>query len=323
MDDGSGRGFRSGPFRGRAAAPTPSPRPSGASARPTAVRCRPLPDSVLRCPSGHHELRGPSDRLQLPRRISPSLRTEIGMTDIAPESPAPAKVSLVEDFVDILFSPREVFARREKSGYALVMIIVTLLIGGLAIANSGTMQDLMEAEMARGMAEAMKQNPGMTQEQAALGRKISGYVMTFGAFIVTPVFMFLTGLCAWLTAKMLGGSLKYSAATMIASYSFIPRVVESLTISAQGLLIDTGALTGQFQLSLGVARFLDPEMSPGLLGLLGRIDVFTLWVTVLFAIGIGVVAKLPRDKVVVAGVMMWAFGALPSLWRLGKAAIFG
>jgi len=245
------------------------------------------------------------------------------MTDIAPETQTPPKVSLVEDFVDIFFSPREVFARREKAGYALVMIIVTLLIGGLFILNRGTMQDLMEAETARAMAEAMKNNPGMTEEQAALGRKIGGYAMTFGAFIGMPIAMFLTGLCGWLTAKMLGGSLKYSAATMIATYAFIPRVLESLTISAQGLLLDTGAMTGRYQLTLGVARFLDPEMSPGLLALVGRIDVFTLWVTVLLAIGLGVVAKLPKDKVVLAGVIMWAFGALPSLWTLGKAAISG
>lgn len=245
------------------------------------------------------------------------------MTDFAPEAPAPAKVSLFEDFVDIFFSPREVFQRREKAGYALVMIIVTLVIGGLFIVNRGTMQDLMEAETARAMAEAMKNNPGMTEEQAALGRKIGGYAMTFGAFIGMPIAMFLTGLCGWLTAKMLGGSLKYSAATMIACYSFIPRVIESLTISAQGLLLDTGALTGRYQLTLGVARFLDPEMSPGLLALVGRIDVFTLWVTALLAIGIGVVAKLPKEKLVVAGLIMWAFGALPALWTLGRAAISG
>lgn len=245
------------------------------------------------------------------------------MTDIAPETPASVKVSLVEDFVDIFFSPRAVFARREKAGYALVMIIVTLLIGGLLVANRGTMQDLMEAETARAMAEAMKNNPGMTQEQAEVGRKIGEFMMTFGAFIGVPIAMFLTGLGAWLTAKMLGASTSYAAATMVATYSFIPRILESLTISAQGLLLDTGALTGRFQLSLGVARFLDPEMSPGLLLLVGRIDVFTLWVTVLLAIGLGVVAKLPKDKVVAAGVMMWVFGALPALWTLGKAAISG
>ncbi len=245
------------------------------------------------------------------------------MTDIAPEAPAPAKASLLEDFVDIFFSPHAVFQRREKAGYALVMIIVTLVIGGLFIVNRGTMQDLMEAEIGRGIAEAMKQNPGMTQEQADMGRKVSGYMMTFGAFIGMPIAMFLTGLCAWLTAKMLGASTSYSAATMVATYSFIPRILESLTISAQGLLLDTGGLTGRFQLSLGVARFLDPEMSPGLLALVGRIDLFTLWVTVLLAIGLGVVAKLPKNKLVVAGVIMWAFGALPALWTLGKAAISG
>jgi hypothetical protein len=203
------------------------------------------------------------------------------------------------------------------------MIIVTLLVGGLFLANRGTMQDLMEAEMARGMAEAMKQNPGMTQEQAEVGRKIGDYMMTFGAFIGMPIAMFLTGLCAWLTAKMLGASTCYSAATMVATYSFIPRILESVTVSVQGLLLDTSGMTGRFQLSLGVARFLDPEMSPGLLGLLGRVDLFTIWVTALLAIGLGVVAKLPKDKVIVAGVIMWVFGALPSLWTLGKTAISG
>lgn len=245
------------------------------------------------------------------------------MTAMTPESPAPAKVSLVEDFVDIFFSPREVFARREKAGYALVMLIVTLVVGALFIANRGTWQGIIEAEMARGMAEAMKNNPGMTEEQAAAGRKIGEYIAMFGAFIGVPVFMFLTGLCAWLTAKMLGATLTYSAATMIATYAFIPRIIESLTVSVQGLLLDTSGVTGRYELTLGAGRFLDPEMSPGLLGLAGRMDVFTLWVTVLLAIGIGVVAKLPKDKVVAAGVMMWMFGALPSLWTLGKAAIFG
>lgn len=245
------------------------------------------------------------------------------MTDSAPAAPTPPKAALAEDFVDIFFSPREVFARRANSGYVLVMAILTLLLGALFLANRGTMQDLMEAEMARGMAEAMKQNPGMTQEQAEMGRKIGGYIMTFGAFIGLPIAMLFTGLCAWLTAKILGASLSYTAATMIATYSFMPRVLESLSVSVQGLLLDTSALTGRFQLSLGVARFLDPELSPGVLGLVGRVDVFTLWVTVLLAIGIGVVAKLPKEKMFAAGALMWGFGALPSLFTLAKAAISG
>ena len=124
------------------------------------------------------------------------------------------------------------------------------------------------------------------------------------------------GLGAWLTGKILGAKLSYTAAAMIATYAYIPRVIESLAVNVQGWLIDTDALTGRYQLSLGVGRFMSPDMSPGLLGLLGRVDVFTLWVTVLLAIGIGVVGKLPKEKAIVAGICMWVFGALPSLWTL-------
>ena len=236
--------------------------------------------------------------------------------DSAPAAPTPPKASLVEDFVDIFTSPREVFARRANSGFFLVMVIVTLLIGGLFLVNRGTMESIMDAEFARGMAEAVKKNPGMTQDQIDAAKKFGGYTMNIGAFIFVPIAMLLTGLCGWLTAKMLGARLSYQAATMVATYAFIPRVIEAIGVSVQGLLIDTSALHGRFQLSLGVGRFLDPEMSPGLLGLLGRIDVFTLWETVLIAIGIATIAKLAKEKAIAAGAIMWVFGALPSLWTL-------
>lgn len=245
------------------------------------------------------------------------------MTDSAPAAPTPEKAALAEDFVDIFFSPSAVFARRANSGFFLVLCILTLLLGGLFLANRGVMEGVMDAEFARQMAETAKQNPGMTEQQLAMGKKVAGYATSFGGFIGVPLAILFTGLGAWLTGKLLGARLGYTAATMIATYSIMPRIIEALGVTAQGFLLDTDALTGRFQLSLGVGRFLDPEMSPGLLGLLGRVDIFTLWVTVLLAIGIAVVAKLPREKAILAGVVMWTFGALPSLFTLAKAAISG
>lgn len=237
-------------------------------------------------------------------------------TDSAPAAPTPPKASLAEDFIDIFVSPREVFTRRADSGFFLVMVIVTVAIGGLFLVNRGTMEPMLDAEFTRGMAEAMKQNPGMTEAQVGAARKAAGFMTTFGAFIGMPIAIFMTGFCAWLTAKMLGGRLGYSAATMIATYAYMPKIIESVTVAVQGLLLDTSGLSGRFQLTLGVGRFLDPEMSPGLLGLVGRLDVFTIWVTVLLAIGIATVAKLPKDKAIIAGGVMWLFGALPSVWTL-------
>ncbi|MHB1312914.1 MAG: YIP1 family protein [Gemmatimonadaceae bacterium] len=243
------------------------------------------------------------------------------MSDIDPEvplpvTPTPEKASLAEDFVDIFFTPRAVFERRANSGFFLVMCVLTLLLGGLYLANRGVMSGIMDAEFARGMAAAAKANPSMTDAQVETAKKFAGYVASFGAFIGIPVLILLVGLGAWITGKILGARLSYSAATMVTAYACIPRIIEALAINAQGWLIDTDALTGRFQLSLGVGRFMDPEMSPGLLGLAGRVDLFTLWVTVLLAIGIGVVGKLPREKAIAAGAIMWVYGALPSLWTL-------
>ncbi len=238
------------------------------------------------------------------------------MTDIddAPAPPALEKTSLFEDFVDIFVSPGAVYARRANSGYFLVLVVVTLVVGWLAFANRGTMQGIMDAEFARGMADAMRKNPGMTQEQLEAGKKFAGYATTFGAFIGVPIAIFVIGLGAWLTGKMLGATLKYSAATMIAAYAFIPRILEAVSVAVQGLLLDTTGFTGRYQLTLGVGRFLEPESMRGMLGLLGRIDLFTLWVTALLAIGIVVVGKLPKDKLIPAGAIMWVYGALPTLY---------
>ena len=245
------------------------------------------------------------------------------MTDSAPAAPTPDKASLAEDFVDIFFSPGAVFARREKSGFFLVMCILTILLGGLFLANRGVMQGIMDTEFARAMAETAKQNPAMTEQQIAMGRKVADFLTSFGGFIRVPVAILLTGLGAWVTGKLLEARLSYTAATMIATYSFMPRIIEAFTVSAQGFLLDTDALTGRYQLTLGVGRFLDPTMSPGLLGLVGRVDIFTLWVTALLAIGIAVIGKLPREKAILAGVVMWAFGALPALWTLVSTAVRG
>jgi hypothetical protein len=133
----------------------------------------------------------------------------------------------------------------------------------------------------------------------------------------------LVGAGAWLTGKIFGATLTYAAATMIAAYAYIPRVVEALAISVQGLLLDTSGFTGRYQLSLGVGRFLDPESTRGLLGVLGRVDVFTLWVTALLAIGIVTVGKLPKEKLIPVGAVMWAVGAIPSLFSGVMALIRG
>jgi VanZ family protein len=105
---------------------------------------------------------------------------------------------------------------------------------------------------------------------------------------------------------------------MVAAYAYVPRILENILNGVQGLLMDPASLDGRYRLSLGVGRFLDPNTtSPMLLALLGRVDVFTIWVTVLLAIGLAVTGKIPRSKAAIAAVLVWIIGALPAV--LGAA----
>lgn len=238
--------------------------------------------------------------------------------DPAPAAPgAPAeKAGFVDDLIEIWFAPSKVFARRRDSGFFGILVVLTVLLGGLWMVNAGAMQGIMDAEYQRQMAEVLKQNPNMTQEQLDAGKGFAQAAQTFGVWIGVPIAMLLVGLGAWIVGKVFGAELGYGAATMVACWAYLPKVLESLLITVQGLVLDTGAMRGRFELSWGVGRFLDPEGSMGMQLLLGRIDVFTIWVSVLIAIGIVVVGKVDRSKLVPVAVVMWLLGAIPGGWTL-------
>jgi hypothetical protein len=230
----------------------------------------------------------------------------------SPPSAAPA--AWWEDFIDIFYAPSQVFARRTSSGFGLPMLVITVLIALIGIANSGVMQPIMDAEFARSTAAAMRKNPQVTAEMMAKGRAFGEAIAKYGAFVFVPVGMFLTGLMLWVVGKLFEAKQSLAAAILVASYAFAPRVLEAVLAGLQGLLLDPASLNGRFKLSLGLGRFLDPDTaSPVLMVLLGRIDVFTIWVTVLLAIGLSVTGRIPRSRAAMAAVLMWIIGALPQL----------
>ena len=54
--------------------------------------------------------------------------------------------------------------------------------------------------------------------------------------------------------------------------------------------------------------------------MIGRIDLFTLWVTVLLVLGLIHAGKMPREQAVLAGAVLWVLGAMPALWQLATGA---
>jgi hypothetical protein len=82
-------------------------------------------------------------------------------------------------------------------------------------------------------------------------------------------------------------------------------------VGVQGLFVDPAQLTGRYSVSLGLGRFMDPATTPAVLYyMLGRIDVFTIWLTVLLAIGLAVTGKVDGVRAAIAGVLVWLLGAI-------------
>jgi hypothetical protein len=235
--------------------------------------------------------------------------------DISPPSASPtaspSTASVWEDFIDIFYAPSTVFARRSTSGFLIPMLVVTIAAGVLYLVNSNVWSQVMDAEMSRALA---KRAQNLTPEQIETTRKFGTTMGKIGVFVFTPIAMFLTGLALWLVGKLFEAKETLGQAVMVASYAYVPRIIEGVLTSVQGLLLDPSQFTGRWRVSIGLGRFLDPETtSPALLGLLGRVDVFTIWVTVLLAIGLAVTGKIPRAKAAIAGAIVWFLGAVPLL----------
>jgi hypothetical protein len=231
--------------------------------------------------------------------------------ELLPSTASPASASKWEDFIDIFYAPSAVFARRIASGFFIPMLVVTLLAGTLYLVNSAVWSQVMDAEMGRALA---KRAQTLTPEQAQTARNFALTMSKIGAFVFTPIAIFFVGLALWACGKFFESKQSLGQAVMVASYAYVPRIIEGVVTSVQGLLLDPSTFTGRWRVSLGVGRFLDPDTtSPALLALVGRIDVFTIWVTVLLAIGLSVTGRIPRGRAAIAAAIVWFVGAVPLL----------
>lgn len=232
-----------------------------------------------------------------------------------------AAPSLWEDLLEIFYAPTAVFERRrETPAFGLALVLFTVLIVALSFAFKDMMAPVFEAEFDRSMAQTMRANPQLTEEQLQAGRAIGEKFMIVGvAFygLITPL---LLGVILWFVGKLVESKAEIGQVIMVTTYAMYPRVVEAIINAVQVLIMPESAITSRFSLTLGLGRFLDATTAnPLLLAVLGRVDVFTLWITVLMAIGLSVMGRVPLSRAAVAAGAVWVIGGLPAIWGAVQA----
>ena len=226
---------------------------------------------------------------------------------------ATPQASLWEDFIDIIVAPASVFRRRERGSWVIPLLVVTIAVVIISFASRGVMQPVMDAEFER-VADGMRKNPQMTEEMIDKARSFSAFFATWGPIIFIPISIIIVGLMTWLVAKLVDARQTLRAAMVVAAYAFVPRVVQFIVNAVQGLVLSPDKLNGVVKLSFSPARFLDPSTAnPVLVQVLNRFDLFTIWVTVLLAIGVYVTGRVSKSQAAIAGVLFWIVGAIPAI----------
>ncbi len=233
-----------------------------------------------------------------------------------PATPAP-QPSFWEDVIDIFVSPTAVFRRRQNTSVWPPMLFVALSIGIIFFATFNTLQPVFEAEFARNAAKAMAKNPAAAQATPEVMNKMRdvGLAVTkYGLSVIMLVTMFVIGCVSWLVGKLFDSKQTFQAALVVAAWAYMPRILGALIGGIQGLLMDPAKLNSALAISLSPARFMDPETSNQLVyQLAGRVDLITIWVTILLAIGFAVTGKVSAGRAAVFGVLMWILGSLQAI----------
>ncbi len=226
--------------------------------------------------------------------------------------PSPVKVGLWADFVDIFYAPSSVFARRSDGKFGMPLLFLIVIGTVLFFLTKNAMQPIMDAEFTRQTAAAMRKNPNITAEQMASSRGFFEMLAPIFFAIVLTISVLGTGVILWLVGKLFDAKESVAAAIMVATYSEVPRLVQVLVNAAQALVMSPDKLNATNSVAFNLARFMDPDKtSPVLIALASRVDLFTIWITVLLAIGIHVVGKIPRQQAAIVAAITWVVGSLP------------
>lgn len=239
----------------------------------------------------------------------------------ATPSPLERAPSVWEDLLEIFYAPTAVFQRRRETpafGFALIIFVVLLV--GLSFAFRGMMEPVFDVEFKRGMTQAMKQNPKLTPEMMEQGKEMAKKFMFVGVAFFALLAPVILGLLLWLVGKLFESKAEVGQAIMVTTYAMFPRALETILNAVQMLVLPEESVTSRFSLTLGVGRFLDADTAgPLVMALVGRLDLFTLWITLLIGIGLSVMGQMPKSRAAIAAIIMWIIGAIPAVWGAIRA----
>jgi hypothetical protein len=227
--------------------------------------------------------------------------------DVVTTSPTPSNASALDDIIEIFYRPSTVFARRraDPKFWGAFFIVAALMAIGMYLLMTN-MTAALESQFNRQMQEMARRNPQMNPDQMAGMRNTMVMTGKIFAVLIAPLGILFLGVFVWLAGKIFGAEMNLKHGMVIATMAWVPRIIGTIIGAVMAMMMSGEQLQGMNAISIGPARFLDPvTASQRDIMLLTRLDVFTIWGTILIGIGLHVIGGLSKGKAATAAFLLW------------------
>lgn len=231
----------------------------------------------------------------------------------APAAPLP---SAWEDCIDVFYAPGDVFARRRDGRFALALLVLTVLMTFFFFLSQRTLAPIFDAQFADAMARAAEGGSQWGRDRMEWLRVVSDRIGLLSFGIGLPIGAFVLAVLVLAVARLSEIRLTPGHAVVAAILSQYPRLIEQALNVAQGIVLPPEQLTSFYSVSLSLARVLEHTGAhPLALAFAARVDVFTLWATVLMVIALRRLAGATLQNACFAAGILWLLGVIPVLLR--------
>lgn len=228
------------------------------------------------------------------------------------EVPQPPQIGMLSRFIAVFFDPRKAFAsvRKNYEWLVVILIVFALSFGGFQL----TKPIMIEAQVSA--IEERLANANIPEEQKqeildSIVERMSNPLMQ----LLGPVFMVIilvigSGILLFLGNIILGGQTKFLSVMNMFALTWLISIPE--TIVKLPLMISKGSA----QVHTSLALLLPADQANTFLGtLLGKFDLFGLWMLGLVILGMSVLTKASVAK------CAWAVGIAWFIWVLIQAGL--
>lgn len=215
-----------------------------------------------------------------------------------------ATASRWEDYIDVYFSPFELFRRRAHDKVApplltllaLGILFYLIMIPANRIVVRGSIPPEQQAQMPEGMVSMMTY---------------------FGVIGVPIMYLLMTAAAAallWLGGRIADIRTDFSRTMLIATYASFVLLLSQILASVLVIVAGEAGFDMIRSMSFGPLRFIgSPDMDKTLVAILQRLDIFAIWQAALWAIGLSVIYKVSMARAAVIAAVVWIIFAVPGI----------